>query len=361
MSQPVTQRLVAAYAAGTATPAETAAVRAWLAQPANQLLAQHWMRQHWDALANALGDAPGAEAAGSGAGPRLTFRQGDFADAPDYEALLARIRQQLELNSVPAAPRRWAAPTWTTWTRWAAAAALVVSAAGGWLYSHRPTTTAAPALSVATPYGQTRTLTLPDSSRVTLNADSRLRYTTAWAADQPREVWLDGEGFFDVRHQATNQRFLVHTQAGLQVEVLGTRFVVARRRGQTRVVLLTGRVRVEFEDRQQPDVLLRPGELLETHDEQPRQLVHQRVPVEPYAAWKDGRLVLDNTTIAELATRLRDTYGLDVVVASPALNRRRVTGSVPVSELNTLLQALEETFHLRAIRVGNRLTLTEKP
>ncbi len=349
MSQSVTQTLVAAYAAGTATPAEAAAVRAWLAQPANQLLAQYWMQQHWNALAIE------AEATA-----RPLFGK---EDAPDYEALLARIRQRLELDSAPAAPRRWPVPTrttWTTWTRWAAAAALVMSAAGGgWLYYQRPPTAAAPALSVATPYGQTRTVTLPDSSRVTLNADSRLRYATTWAADQPREVWLDGEGFFDVRHQATNQRFLVHTQAGLQVEVLGTRFVVARRRGQTRVVLLTGRVRVEFEDRQQPDVLLRPGELLETHDEQPRQLVHQRVHVEPYAAWKDGRLVFDNTTIAELATRLRDTYGLDVVVASPALNRRRVTGSVPVNELNTLLQALEETFHLRAVRTGNRLTLTD--
>jgi transmembrane sensor len=332
MSFTITQALVAAYAAGTATEAEAEAVRAWLGQPTNQLLAQHWMQQHWEALA---------------AAPALAL-----PDEPDYEALLRRTR----LHLVPAAPRHQPAPVWR---RWAAAATLAATVAGGgWVYfgTHR-----APApLTVATAYGQTRTLALPDGSQVTLNGHSTLRYTTTWQPDKPREVWLDGEGFFSVQHKVNNQRFLVHTAAGLQVEVLGTKFVVARRRDQTRVVLLSGKVRVEFDDRQRPDVLLRPGELVETTDDQPALLTHKKVRTAPYAAWKDAQLVLDETSIAELATRLHDTYGLDVVVTTPELNRRRVTGTVPVSDLPALLQALEETFHLQATRAGNRLTLAEK-
>ncbi|RZK59759.1 MAG: DUF4974 domain-containing protein [Hymenobacter sp.] len=332
MSPTVTQELISAYVAGTTSAAETALVRAWLAQPANQLLAQHWMQQHWDALA---------------AAPPLPL-----ADEPDYEALLARTR----LHLVPAAPRYQPA---RTWRRWAAAAALAGTvAAGGLLYqsSHR-----APApLTVATHYGQTRVLTLPDGSQVTLNGHSQLRYAATWQADKPREVWLDGEGFFSVQHMPNNQRFLVHTTAGLQVEVLGTKFVVNRRRDQTRVVLLSGKVRVEFDDHQQPDVLLRPGELVETHDDQPTLVTHKRVHTAPYAAWKDAQLVLDETTIAELATRLHDTYGLEVEVATPELNVRRMTGTVPVGELPILLLALEETFHLQATHQGNRLILAEK-
>ncbi|QKG51439.1 FecR family protein [Hymenobacter sp. BRD67] len=331
MTPDITQELLSTYAAGTATAAEAAAVRAWLAQPANQLLAQLWMQQHWDALA-------AIPLAG--------------ADEPDYEALLARTRLQL----VPAAPRYRATQTWR---RWAAAAALAVTVAGGsWLFYQGHHT---PPLVVAAPYGQTRQLTLPDGSQVTLNGHSQLRYATTWPTDRPREVWLDGEGFFSVQHMPNNQRFLVHTTAGLQVEVLGTKFVVARRRDQTRVVLLSGKVRVEFDDHQQPDVLLRPGELVETHDDQPALVTHMKVHTAPYAAWKDAELVFDETTIAELATRLQDTYGLEVVVATPELNRRRVTGTVPVGELPILLQALEETFHLQATRQGNHLTLAEKP
>lgn len=332
MSVVITQALVSAYAAGAATAAEAEAVRAWLAQPTNQLLAQHWMQQHWDALAVA---------------PTLAT-----ADEPDYEALLRRTR----LHLTPAAPRHQPAPLWR---RWAAAAGLAAIVAGGsWMYYHAHQ---APApLAISTGFGQTRSLMLPDGSQVTLNGHSTLRYATTWQPDQPREVWLDGEGFFSVQHKVNNQRFLVHTSAGLQVEVLGTKFVVARRRDQTRVVLLSGKVRVEFDDHQRPDVLLRPGELVEATDDQPALLTHKKVHTAPYAAWKNAELVLDETTIAELATRLHDTYGLDVVVTTPELNRRRVTGTVPVSELPTLLQALEETFHLQATRQGNHLTLAEK-
>jgi transmembrane sensor len=326
----ITQALVSAYTAGTATAAEAEAVRAWLAQPANQLLAQYWMQQHWDALA---------------AAPPLAD-----TEEPDYEALLWRTRLRL----VPAA--RQSAPKWR---RWAAAATLASTVAGGgWLLygTHR-----APApLTVGTDFGQTRSLALPDGSHVMLNGHSTLRYAATWQPDQPREVWLDGEGFFSVQHKANNQRFLVHTAAGLQVEVLGTKFVVARRRDETRVVLLQGKVRVEFDDEQQPDVLLNPGELMEAHDDQPALVTHKKVRTGPYAAWKDAQLVLDETSIAELATRIHDTYGLDVEVTTPELNRRRVTGTVPVSGLPVLLQALEETFQLQATRQGNRLTLAEK-
>ena len=338
MSPPITLELFNAYVQGTAPATDAAAVRAWLAEPANQPLAQYWMSQHWEALA-AQPAAP--------------------AEAPDYEALLGRLHRQLDFDRVHRLPVATVAPVWR---RWAAAAALAGTVLGGgswWFYTQRP----APDQAYATAYGQTKTVQLPDGSSVTLNGHSTLRYPAAWAPGKPREVWLDGEAYFSVQHQADNQRFLVHTQAGFSVEVLGTKFTVARRRDLGRVVLLSGKVRVSFDDRQHPDVLLKPGELVETRELKPAQPVvtaYRAVPTAPYASWKDAELVLDETTIAELATRLRDTYGLDVVVATPQLNQRRVTGTVPVRDLDVLLQSLEETFHLQASRQGNRLTLTEQ-
>lgn len=340
MTPDVTQELVAAYVRGTATPAQAEAVRAWLGQPTNQLLASYWMQQHWDELAADLPLTP-------------------IATEPPTEELLSAVRARLS----PAVPRR--RPAAPAWRRWVAAAALGGTvAAGGWLYYGQHHTAPAAPLVAQTAYGQTKALTLSDGSQVKLNGHSRLRYAATWAPGKPREVWLQGEGFFSITHQANNQRFLVHTEAGVQVEVLGTQFVVARRGGKTRVVLLQGKVRVEFDDRQRPDLLMTPGELIETQDtptpgEAPVLVAHKQVHTAPYAAWKDAQLVLDETTIAELAARLHDTYGLDVVVATPALNNRRVTGTVPVGELDVLLQALQETFHLRITRAGNRLTLAE--
>lgn len=336
MSPAITQDLFTTYVQGTASAAEAATVRAWLAQPANQLLAQYWMGQHWEELA-AQPAAP--------------------ADAPDYDAMLTRLHGQLGMSQSARLPP--AAPAWRRWAAAAAVAGTVVGGGSWWLYTQRPAATQ----QIATAYGQTRTVQLPDGSSVMLNGHSTLRYPAAWAPGKLREVWLDGEGYFSVQHKSDNQRFVVHTTAGFNVEVLGTKFTVSRRRDQGRVVLLSGKVRVSFDDRQQPDVILKPGELVETHEVQPAQPVvtaYRAVHTAPYASWKDAQLVLDETTIAELATRLHDTYGLEVVVATPELNQRKVTGTVPVRDLAVLLQSLEEAFHLQATRQGNRLTLTEQ-
>ena len=334
----ITEEIFTRFANGEATAAEAQTVRAWLAEPANQALARQRMRRHWDAQA---------------AHPPATGP----ADEPDYEALLAGLHTRLHFAPPYRAPP---APLARAWWPWAAAAAVAAGAVagGGWLLQPRPAAAPAP-LDCATGYGQARTLQLPDGSQVTLNGHSRLRYAATWAPGRPREVWLDGEGYFAVRHQPNNQRFVVHTRAGFSVEVLGTKFTVNRRRGQARVVLLSGRVRVDFDNPGRADVILRPGELLETRDAQPALLVHKAVHTAPYTAWKDARLVLDETTLGELADRLRDTYGLQVEVRPAALNQRKLTGTVPVRDLDVLLLALEEALHLKATRQGNRLVLSD--
>lgn len=329
----VSEELFHRYLNGTATAPEAEAVRAWLARPAHQLLAQHWMQQHWEGLP--LTPAPAAE-------------------EPDYSALLGSLHQRLGFEQET--PQRYLEPRAVPlWRRWAAAAAVVGTVAGGgWLlYQQRGPTPQ----EVATEYGQMRMVKLPDGSEVTLNGHSKLRYAAQWSPSKPREVWLDGEGYFSVTHKTNNQRFLVHTQGGFNVEVLGTQFTVCRRRDQARVVLVSGKVRVDFDD-QRPDLVMRPGDLVETRDAVPGAVVRQ-VRTAPYAAWKDSRLVLDETTIAELATRLQDTYGIEVVVATPELNQRKVTGSMAVRDLDVVLQALEETFDLKATRSGNRITLAD--
>ncbi|MBX0289265.1 FecR domain-containing protein [Hymenobacter sp. HSC-4F20] len=328
------------YINGTASAVEAAAVRAWLTEPTNQFLARHWMEEHWHSF-DATSVASAAE--------------------PDYEVLLQTLHQRLQFTPEAAADQEDDTTSlrprsqWRYWAAAAATAALVTAGGALWWQQQNP----AGPLTYATTYGQTRTLHLPDGSAVTLNGNSTLRYAPAPASGQPREVWLDGEAFFAVRHTPSNQRFIVHTTAGFNVEVLGTQFTVFRRRQEARVVLLSGKVRVDFEDSTRADLLMKPGELVQTQDDQPRALVHKPVHTAAYASWKDEKLVLDNTSITELTTRLHDTYGLEVEVATPALRTRRMTGTVPVQDLDLLLKALEETFHLKAERQQNRLILSD--
>jgi len=320
------------YCRQQASPAEARAVRAWLANPANAQQAQAWLSQY----------------------AQLLEQEGEAEPMPDFEAVQQGLLVQLGLAST--VPRR----KLRRLPYWAAAAVLLIGLLAGstWLWQAQP----APGrpTELATHNGELRTVRLPDGSSVTLNANSTLRYAATWPASAPREVWVDGEAFFSVKHMPNSQRFRVHTAGNFTVEVLGTKFTVYRRHAQARVVLLSGKVRVDFDDRRQPDVLLKPGELLQTADARPRQFVHQAVLAPKYAAWTEKKMVFNDTPIAELATQLRDTYGVTVVMTDPALSQKTITGTVPLGDLDLLCRGLEASFHFKVTRQPGRILLAPR-
>jgi ferric-dicitrate binding protein FerR (iron transport regulator) len=232
------------------------------------------------------------------------------------------------------------------WPRWAAAAvvALLLLAGGAWYRAARP----AGGIQYATAFGQTRTVTLPDGSRVLLNANSRLRAAARWTDGVQREVWLEGEAFFTVaKKKATPDRttegakFVVHT-GQVDVEVLGTRFNVTNRRGQTTVTLNEGKVKLE-EGALGGQVIMQPGELVRLGRDG-RTLVRKKVNPGQYSSWTENRYVFDDTPLAEIAQRIEDTYGLPVVIKKPGLAQRTFTATIPTKNLDVLLLALSEAF-----------------
>lgn len=139
--------------------------------------------------------------------------------AQDKEQLWDAVWNGLNDEGTPLVQTR---SQWSNAWKYAAAILLGIILASAWWWKN--TDAPATVLSAHTRLGETRNLLLPDSSQVTLNANSRLLYTTG--SKGKREVWLDGQAFFHVRHTAANQKFIVHTYDNLNVEVLGTQFDV---------------------------------------------------------------------------------------------------------------------------------------
>jgi ferric-dicitrate binding protein FerR (iron transport regulator) len=205
-----------------------------------------------------------------------------------------------------------------------------------------------------TGFGQTRQLVLPDRSVVTLNGNSTLSYRPAWPADQPREVWLEGEAFFNVTGQPAgpNARFLVHAQE-LTVTVLGTQFNVSRRGTGTRVVLTAGKVELDIAG-EPVKVRMQPGEVVELAARSGK--VTRRV-ADPalYTSWKNHELVFDETPLAQIARVLEDTYGKKVVFGQPALAGYRISGTIPSDNVDILLQALARSSDLQVTQQNDTI------
>jgi len=202
----------------------------------------------------------------------------------------------------------------------------------------------------ATAYGEIRTLYLPDSSKVVLNGHSTIRY--AWSDKGDREVWLDGEAFFDVRHSAASV-FRVHTNA-LTVDVLGTAFDIRERRGKVEVVLQSGKIKVRFLQGGHEGVLMEPGDKL-VYDPAKASLVQAAIVPESYTSWKDKRLT--DLTVAQIVEYVEDNYGKKIILEDPSMGRRKIGGAVLLDNLNDALFALSTVLDVTVIQKDDTLIL----
>ena len=255
-------------------------------------------------------------------------------------------------------PARRTVPAWAR--RAAAAVLLVAGGAGVWRASRQPD--APPAESIAmrelvAPRGGRANVLLVDGTRVRLNAGSRLRY--AIGAAGPREVWLDGEGEFEVTHDAARP-FRVHAGDGV-AEDLGTRFVVRAYPELRRVdVLVTeGRValrRASAAATTRDVAELGPGQL-GTLGAAGAPTVTNDVPAERYVAWTTGALVLDGVPLADALPQLERRYDVRITLADTALGARRVVGRFRDQPVGDVLDALALAIGARWTRSGGDVTL----
>ncbi|ALL05494.1 hypothetical protein AQ505_08315 [Pedobacter sp. PACM 27299] len=213
-----------------------------------------------------------------------------------------------------------------------------------------------------TKYGQTLRVVLPDSSVVTLNGNSQLSYRKNWSGNGDREVKVDGEAYFSVKHTRSHQKFFVKMPDQLSVEVLGTEFNISARNHDTRVVLNSGKIdfRMEGQDHKTNIIQMKPGDLVEY---QSKEKSYTKRMVDPaiYSSWKTDRLVFDKTPLKEVLNTLHNTYGLEILVEDPKMLDMNLSGSAPTTNINSLIHALSETFNINFTKKGDTLIVTNTP
>jgi ferric-dicitrate binding protein FerR (iron transport regulator) len=216
----------------------------------------------------------------------------------------------------------------------------------------------------STKYGETQQIVLPDSSTIILNANSKIRFASQWESDKVREVWLEGEAFFSVRKKLNlnkssvspaSSKFIVHTQ-DLQVEVLGTEFTVSKRRKQTRVTLNSGKIKLDLNAQKETEpILMQPGEQVVFSSE--KQQLHQtKVKPEIYSSWAKKVWILEDTPLFRVGEMIEETFGMQVIIeANGGSAHEKMTGVVPVKNIDELLEGLSTIYQLQITKEGNTI------
>lgn len=206
---------------------------------------------------------------------------------------------------------------------------------------------------VTTQYGEIKKIMLPDNSLVTLNANSNIKYVQKWDGEGEREVWIDGEAFFSVKHTGNNQRFIVHTNE-LDIEVLGTEFNVMRREEKLKVSLNSGKIKLQMRDSSNA-LYMMPGEILEVASTFVKKSSGK---VEELSGWKENKLVFDDTPLSEIIVQLKYIYGWEFPNVEPDLLKEKLTGDLETKDEQMVINTLEKAFHIKINKEGNSINIS---
>jgi len=277
----------------------------------------------------------------------ISLREEEQPPMPDVELKYDRFRAQLApVRPLPAKRWRWG------WA--AAAAAIVVVLAGlGWLLSRSGDSGEELAWTVFnTAAGEKRTIYLPDSSQVYLDAASTLKYDEGYNSGN-RKVFLDGEGYFVVRHDG-RQPFTVVTGELSTVDI-GTEFDIRHYTGDVTVAVAAGRVEVQF-GKGGGVTPLSKGQRLQ-YDAVSARVITDSLPDASFVgAWRKGVLSWRRRPLKEVTDELQRYYGVSIRYVNAAHENILITTVLDNRRLDEAIDIVAVTAGVHYTRQGNTIT-----
>ena len=238
---------------------------------------------------------------------------------------------------------------------WHVAASLILIVSAYWIARQYLSLTGHPVyITVWNPSGKIRSIHLPDSSQVWLNAASSIRYAQDFGVGHAtrREIFLEGEGYFDV---ATDQAhpFVVHAGA-LTTTVLGTSFDIKSFAGEQQASIAVIRGKVQVSDSARVLDVLTPARQLRVNTRIGK-IQNVGIDTNSIAGWRQGKLEFDGETMEEVAASLGRWYNITFAFADPSLSRCRYylnfENTISLEKLLAeLREATDMNFQLDEIR-----------
>ena len=193
---------------------------------------------------------------------------------------------------------------------------------------------------VEVPSGQQAKLTLADGTQIWLNSKSKLTYPDHFFG-KSREVLLDGEGYFEVTHNAKNP-FIVKTST-LSVKVLGTSFNVSSYADDNNLhlTLVKGSVSILNPSDNQEIKRLKPNEMA-VYSKKDNLISVSEVETDLYSSWRFGQFKFRKMNFEEISKQLSRNYNVTIVIRSKELINTTFNGSFYNYEpLDHILKVLE--------------------
>ena len=190
--------------------------------------------------------------------------------------------------------------------------------------------------------GQKITLKLPDGTKVTLNSGSKL-VTPEIFGGSARQVFLDGEAFFDVARDPLKP-FIIETNEA-HVKVLGTSFNIRSYFDEKDVSIAvnSGKVSVSDGDESNEHVLQKNEMLVYSIPEKSfrKQVGFDR---EYVFGWKDNYLIFKDEPVEKIFKRLSRLYDVDFKVFPGIDKKKRFTAKFKNQTLEAVMSSISFSY-----------------
>ncbi len=190
------------------------------------------------------------------------------------------------------------------------------------------------------PNGQKFKIQLSDGTWVWLNSGSKLRFPQHFTnASKSREVFLEGEAFFDVTKNA--QKPFIVNAGTINIEVLGTRFNLSAYGSDDAIAttLVEGAVNVYETEMPKNRTRLDPNEQANFNKSNQR-LGKHKVDTHLFTAWMQSKLIINDLTFPEILEKLERTHNVTFINKAPQLNAAVFQGEFHNESIESILNTI---------------------
>ncbi len=204
----------------------------------------------------------------------------------------------------------------------------------------------------------TRTqIDLSDGTRVWLNDGTTFRYPEQFTGSK-REVFVDGEAYFEVKSNPENP-FMVNNPM-MNTVVTGTHFNLNAYSSDKyfEATLIEGKINLENESKR---LVMKPGDQVQ-FDAKIEKVVRKTVDPQNSAAWVDGKLIFKDEKLRTAIKKLARWYNVEIILTDPEINEYLVTGTIQDEKLDQSLKlialALPVKFEFKKINNATEIQRT---
>lgn len=168
-------------------------------------------------------------------------------------------------------------------------------------------------------------IVLPDGSRVILSYGSKLSYASSFDGLAKRDVYLEGQAFFDIRHNDLKP-FIVHT-GKLETIVLGTAFNVKALKDDKTITVTVTRGRVKVSEPNKILGIIIPNQQI-IYNTQKSNSVQNTIDAKIYTGWSaQSDLHFENVTVAEAAKIIEGRFNVKILFSDQLVKSKHFTST----------------------------------